>query len=79
MSAQLFARLRRKISRRNIEYRFATMVALSRETSNSASIASQHTSGELGVGLKIKRIFDLAVLVASSLTSTDNHLSLIHI
>ena len=73
MSAQFFARLRGKISRRNIEYRFATMVALSRETSNSASIASQHASGELGVGLKVKRILDLAVLVASSFASTDNH------
>ena len=68
MSAQLFARLRGKISRRNVEYRFATMIALSRETSNGTGIASQHTCSELGVGLKIKRIFDLAVLVASSLT-----------
>ena len=73
MSAQLFARLRRKISRRNIEYRFATMVALSRETSNGTSIASQHASSELWVGLKIKRILDLTVLVASGFASTDNH------
>lgn len=73
MSTQLFAGLRGKISRRDVEYRFATMVTLGGKTSNGASIASQYASGELGVGLKVKRILDLAVLVTSSLTSADNH------
>lgn len=73
MSAQLFTRLRGKISRRNVEYRFAAVATLSRKTNNGTSIASQHASSELGVGLKIKRIFNLAVLVTSGFASTDNH------